>query len=34
MRSYQEQQIKHFHVFCGAGGGALGFQRGQAKVGP
>ena len=26
--------IKHFHVFCGAGGGALGFQHGQAKVGP
>jgi site-specific DNA-cytosine methylase len=26
--------IKHFHIFCGAGGGALGFQRGQAKVGP
>lgn len=25
--------IKHFHIFCGAGGGALGFQRGQAKVG-
>ena len=25
--------IKHFHLFCGAGGGALGFQRGHARVG-
>ena len=26
-------EIKHFHLFCGAGGGALGFQRGHARVG-
>ncbi len=25
--------ITHFHLFCGAGGGALGFQRGEARVG-
>lgn len=25
--------IKHFHLFCGAGGGALGFNRGHARVG-
>ena len=26
-------EIKHFHLFCGAGGGALGFNRGHARVG-
>jgi site-specific DNA-cytosine methylase len=25
--------ITHFHIFCGAGGGAIGFQRGEARVG-
>jgi len=25
--------IKHFHLFCGAGGGAMGFNRGHARVG-
>lgn len=28
-----ESEIKHFHLFCGAGGGALGFQRAQARAG-
>lgn len=27
------EEIKHFHLFAGAGGGALGFQRGHARVG-
>ncbi|ACL57888.1 DNA cytosine methyltransferase [Methylobacterium nodulans] len=27
------QEIRHFHVCCGAGGGAKGFNRGQARVG-
>ena len=26
-------EIKHFHLFCGAGGGAMGFNRGHARVG-
>lgn len=25
--------IRHFHLFCGVGGGALGFNRGEARVG-
>jgi site-specific DNA-cytosine methylase len=25
--------IKHFHLFCGLGGGARGFNRGHARVG-
>jgi site-specific DNA-cytosine methylase len=25
--------ITHFHIFCGSGGGALGFQQGEARVG-
>ncbi len=25
--------IKHAHLFCGSGAGALGFQRGHARVG-
>lgn len=32
MRDRQEV-ISHFHVYCGAGGGALGFQQGEARVG-
>ena len=28
-----EHEITHFHLFCGAGGGALGFNRGEARVG-
>ncbi|MDQ7733807.1 DNA cytosine methyltransferase [Halomonas sp. SpR1] len=27
------QSICHFHLFCGLGGGALGFNRGHARVG-
>ena len=27
------QSIKHFHLFCGLGGGAIGFNRGHARVG-
>lgn len=26
-------EIRHFHLFCGIGGGAKGFNRGQARVG-
>jgi hypothetical protein len=26
-------EIRHFHLFCGLGGGAAGFNRGQARVG-
>lgn len=29
----QRVVIRHAHVFCGAGGGAVGFQRGTARVG-
>lgn len=28
-----KETIKHFHLFCGIGGGALGFNRGEARVG-
>lgn len=28
-----EREILHFHVCCGSGGGAKGFNRGQARVG-
>lgn len=27
------REIRHFHLFCGLGGGAAGFNRGRAKVG-
>lgn len=27
------ETIKHFHMFCGSGGGARGFNRGEARVG-
>jgi site-specific DNA-cytosine methylase len=27
------REIRHFHGFCGSGGGAKGFNRGQARVG-
>ncbi len=27
-------EIRHFHLFCGLGGGARGFNRGRASVGP
>lgn len=27
-------EIRHFHLFCGLGGGARGFSRGRAQVGP
>lgn len=27
------QEIRHFHLFCGLGGGAAGFNRGHARVG-
>jgi site-specific DNA-cytosine methylase len=29
----EEVEIRHFHFFCGIGGGALGFNRGRAQVG-
>lgn len=28
-----EREIRHFHLFCGLGGGAGGFNRGSARVG-
>jgi site-specific DNA-cytosine methylase len=28
-----EREILHGHIFCGIGGGAIGFNRGQARVG-
>jgi len=31
MTEYRE--IRHFHLFCGLGGGAAGFNRGQARLG-
>ena len=31
MNNYRE--VRHFHLFCGLGGGAAGFNRGQARVG-
>ncbi|BAP88329.1 c-5 cytosine-specific DNA methylase [Burkholderiales bacterium GJ-E10] len=27
------REIRHFHLFCGLGGGAAGFNRGEARVG-
>ena len=27
------REIRHFHLFCGLGGGARGFNRGRARVG-
>lgn len=29
----QQVEIRHFHLFCGLGGGARGFNRGEARVG-
>lgn len=29
----QDVEIRHFHLFCGLGGGAKGFNRGMARVG-
>lgn len=28
-----KQEIRHFHVFCGCGGGAKGFNQGEARIG-
>ena len=28
-----KQEIRHFHMFCGLGGSAMGFNRGHARVG-
>lgn len=28
----EEREIRHFHLFCGLGGGALGFNRGRAEL--
>ncbi len=28
-----KSEIRHFHLFCGLGGGAAGFNRGHARVG-
>jgi site-specific DNA-cytosine methylase len=35
MNSYctLKREIRHFHLFCGLGGGAAGFNRGKARVG-
>ncbi|MCF2911870.1 DNA cytosine methyltransferase [Halomonas sp. Cn5-12] len=30
---YFDKVIKHLHLFCGLGGGALGFNRGHARIG-
>ena len=27
------REVRHFHLFCGLGGGACGFNRGSARVG-
>lgn len=32
-RVIKEFEIRHFHLFCGLGGGARGFNRGRAQVG-
>jgi site-specific DNA-cytosine methylase len=29
----REMEVRHFHLFCGLGGGARGFNNGQARVG-
>lgn len=29
----EQREIKHFHLFCGLGGGAKGFNEGEARVG-
>lgn len=29
----QHVEIRHFHLFCGLGGGAMGFNQGEARVG-
>ncbi|MDC8803887.1 DNA cytosine methyltransferase [Halomonas pacifica] len=29
----EHREIRHFHLFCGLGGGAAGFNRGHARVG-
>jgi site-specific DNA-cytosine methylase len=29
----EQREIRHFHLFCGLGGGAKGFNRGHARVG-
>jgi site-specific DNA-cytosine methylase len=28
----EEREIRHFHLFCGLGGGAVGFNRGRAQL--
>lgn len=28
----EKKEIRHFHLFCGLGGGAAGFNRGQARI--
>ncbi|MDT0618483.1 DNA cytosine methyltransferase [Salinisphaera sp. P385] len=33
MNRRQRVEIRHFHLFCGIGGGARGFNAGQARVG-
>lgn len=27
------REVRHFHLFCGLGGGAVGFNRGEARIG-
>ena len=33
MTSHYIREITNFHLFCGLGGGAKGFNRGRARVG-
>lgn len=33
MMTTTKVEIKHYHIFCGVGGGAKGFNKGQARVG-
>ncbi len=30
---FERREIRHFHLLCGLGGGARGFNRGSARVG-
>lgn len=33
MTTIETREIRHFHLFCGLGGGARGFNQGEARVG-
>ncbi len=32
IKTVEEVEVRHFHMFCGLGGGALGFNRGRAEL--